>query len=48
MAQTRMIEYLGEQYGEEGLLAVSLYPGAVHTAMAEGNTPEEFLPHLVD
>lgn len=48
MAQTRMIEYLGEQYGEEGLMAVSIHPGAVHTAMAEGNTPEEFLPYLVD
>ena len=48
MAQTRMVEYLGEQYGEEGLLAVSIHPGAVHTAMAEGNTPEEFLPYLID
>ena len=48
MAQTRVIEYLGEQYGEEGLLAVSIHPGAVQTAMAEGNTPKEFLPYLVD
>ena len=48
MAQTRMVEYLGEQYGEEGLLAVSIHPGAVHTAMAAVNTPKEFLPYLVD
>jgi NAD(P)-dependent dehydrogenase (short-subunit alcohol dehydrogenase family) len=48
MVQTRIIEYLGEQYGEQGLLAVSIHPGAVHTAMAAGNTPEQFLPYLVD
>ena len=48
MAQTRMIEYLAEQYREDGLLAVSIHPGAVNTAMAAGNTPEEFMPYLVD
>jgi len=44
MAQSRFVEYLGEQYGKEGLLAVDVHPGAVMTPMAEGNTPEEFLP----
>lgn len=48
MAQIRLIEYLGEQYGEEGLLALALHPGAVLTKMAEGNTPEAFLPYLTD
>ena len=48
MAQTRMIEYLSEQYGEEGLLALSIHPGAVHTAMAAGNTPATFMPYLTD
>ena len=48
MAQTRIVEYLGEQYGKEGMLAVCLHPGAVKTSMAEGNTPEEFIPYLTD
>ena len=30
-AQSRFIEYLGEQYGKEGLLAVNIHPGAVMT-----------------
>ena len=51
MAQIRMVEYLGEQYGraeDGGLLAVAVHPGAVDTAMARGNTPEAFVPYLVD
>lgn len=51
MAQTRMIEYLHEQYGSEsdgGLFALTIHPGAVNTEMAKGNTPESFLPYLVD
>lgn len=51
MAQIRMIEFLGEQYGAEadgGLLAVTVHPGAVDTAMARGNTPEAFVKYLVD
>ena len=51
MAQIRMIEYLGEQYGREedgGLLAVTVHPGSVDTAMAKGNTPEAFVKYLVD
>ncbi|KAF2103357.1 NAD(P)-binding protein [Rhizodiscina lignyota] len=48
MAQTRLIEYLSEQFGEDGLLPVAIHPGAVLTPMAEGNTPEEFMPYLTD
>ena len=48
MAQTRMVEYLSEQYGDEGLLALSLHPGAVLTKMAAGNTPDSFMPYLTD
>lgn len=48
MAQIRMVEYLGEQYGNEGLLSLALHPGAVLTNMAKGNTPESFMPYLTD
>lgn len=45
MAQIRLVEHLEEQYGEEqGLLSCAIHPGAVRTSMAEGNTPEEFMP----
>lgn len=44
MAQIRLIEFLNEQYGSKGLLAVCMHPGAVLTPMAQGNTPEEFMP----
>ncbi len=44
MAQIRLVEYLHEQYGEDGLISVAVHPGAVMTRMAKGNTPEEFLP----
>ena len=43
-AQCRLLEYLGEQFGGEGLLAVNIHPGAVATPIAVGNTPEVFLP----
>lgn len=48
MAQSRLVEYIGEQFGKDGLLAVNIHPGAVMTPMAAGNTPEEFLRYLVD
>lgn len=44
MAQIRLVEYLAEQYSEEGLFSVAIHPGAVKTRMAEGNTPEAFIP----
>ncbi|KAK6369333.1 hypothetical protein LTS17_009675 [Exophiala oligosperma] len=48
MAQIRLVEYLDEQFGRDGLVSLVLHPGAVATKMAEGNTPEEFLPYLTD
>lgn len=44
MAQIRLVEYLAEQYSEKGLFSVAIHPGAVKTRMAEGNTPEAFIP----
>lgn len=42
--QSRFLEYLGQQYGGEGLFAVNIHPGAVLTPIAKVNTPEEYLP----
>lgn len=40
------MEFLAEQYGDEtngnGLLAVSVHPGAVLTEIADRTTPESF------
>ncbi|KAM0316015.1 hypothetical protein ACHAO8_003472 [Botrytis cinerea] len=47
-AQSRFLEMVGSQFGEEGLVAVTVHPGAVATPMAAGNTPEVFLPYLID
>ena len=47
-AQSRLVEYIADQFGKEGLMTVNIHPGAVMTPMAAGNTPEEFLPYLVD
>ncbi|ESZ95186.1 hypothetical protein SBOR_4417 [Sclerotinia borealis F-4128] len=47
-AQSRFVEILGSQFGGEGLVAVTVHPGAVATPMAVGNTPDVFLPYLVD
>jgi len=55
LAQSRLVEMIGEQFGGEverggggGLLVLSVHPGAVLTGMAKGNTPEEFMPYMVD
>lgn len=40
-AQSRFIEFLAEQYGNEGLFVVAVHPGAVATEMAKGS-PESF------
>jgi NAD(P)-dependent dehydrogenase (short-subunit alcohol dehydrogenase family) len=48
MAQLRLVEYLAEQYGEQGVFALSVHPGAVNTDMAKDNTPEAFMPYLTD
>jgi NAD(P)-dependent dehydrogenase (short-subunit alcohol dehydrogenase family) len=44
LAQARLIEYLSEQYGADGILAIAVHPGAVNTEMADKTTPESFRP----
>ncbi|KAF2854331.1 NAD(P)-binding protein [Plenodomus tracheiphilus IPT5] len=48
MAQTRLVEYIAEQHGKEGVLSVAVHPGAVLTEMADATTPESFRPYLKD
>jgi NAD(P)-dependent dehydrogenase (short-subunit alcohol dehydrogenase family) len=43
-AQARLVEYLSEQYGADGVLAIAVHPGAVNTQMADKTTPESFRP----
>jgi NAD(P)-dependent dehydrogenase (short-subunit alcohol dehydrogenase family) len=43
-AQARLVEYLSEQYGSDGVLAIAIHPGAVNTQMADKTTPESFRP----
>ncbi|KAF2474127.1 NAD(P)-binding protein [Lindgomyces ingoldianus] len=47
-AQNRLVEFISEQYGEEGILAVAVHPGAVATEMANATTPDSFRPYLTD
>lgn len=44
LAQARLVEYMAEQYGEEGLLAIAVHPGAVLTEMAAQTAPESMMP----
>lgn len=48
MAQARLVELAHEQFAQQDLLVVNVHPGAVMTDMARGNTPDEFMPYLVD
>jgi NAD(P)-dependent dehydrogenase (short-subunit alcohol dehydrogenase family) len=43
-AQARLVEFLAEQYADNGILAVAVHPGAVGTEMAKKTTPESFRP----
>ena len=43
-AQVRLVEFLSEQYGADGLLAIAVHPGAVNTESADKTTPESFRP----
>jgi NAD(P)-dependent dehydrogenase (short-subunit alcohol dehydrogenase family) len=43
-AQARLVEFISEQYGSEGVLAIAVQPGAVNTEMADKTTPESFRP----
>ncbi|KAL5121717.1 hypothetical protein ACEQ8H_000404 [Pleosporales sp. CAS-2024a] len=47
-AQARLVEFLSEQYGQDGVFAVAVHPGAVKTEMADQRTPESFRPYLTD
>ncbi|KAF2114851.1 hypothetical protein BDV96DRAFT_612905 [Lophiotrema nucula] len=47
-AQSRLIEFVSEQYGKEGILAVAVHPGAVLTEMADQTTPDSFRSYLTD
>ncbi|KAF2714826.1 NAD(P)-binding protein [Pleomassaria siparia CBS 279.74] len=47
-AQTRLVEFIAEQYGEEGLLAIAVHPGAVLTQMAIEHAPDSFRQYLTD
>lgn len=44
LAQARLVEYMAEQYGNEGLLAIAVHPGAVLTGMAAQTAPESMMP----
>ncbi|KAJ4299996.1 hypothetical protein N0V90_005244 [Kalmusia sp. IMI 367209] len=48
MAQVRIVEHVAEQFGDEGVLAVAVHPGAVDSEMARETAPEEFKKYLVD
>jgi NAD(P)-dependent dehydrogenase (short-subunit alcohol dehydrogenase family) len=41
-AQARLVEFLSEQYGADGILAIAVHPGAVNTEMADKTTPDSF------
>ncbi|KAL8729048.1 MAG: hypothetical protein Q9181_005136 [Wetmoreana brouardii] len=47
LAQLRLVEMMARQYANEGLLAVTVHPGAVKTEMAK-TAPKEFVQFLVD
>lgn len=42
LAQLRLVEMMARQYAKEGLLSVSIHPGAVATEMAKA-APKEFI-----
>lgn len=48
MAQARLVEYVHEQHVADSILAMTIHPGAVNTNMAKGNTPDDFIPYLID
>lgn len=47
-AQLRYMEMVHEESSEQGLMAVSIHPGAVWTEMAEQTAPKEFEKYCVD
>jgi NAD(P)-dependent dehydrogenase (short-subunit alcohol dehydrogenase family) len=47
LAVIRLTEFIIEEYGEQGLLAISVHPGGVNTELAR-NMPEQMHAVLVD
>ncbi|KAI4135098.1 MAG: hypothetical protein LQ341_005930, partial [Variospora aurantia] len=47
LAQVRLVEMMSRQYEKDGLLSVTVHPGAVATQMAK-SAPKEFVPFLTD
>ncbi|KAI0076875.1 putative short-chain dehydrogenases/reductase [Panus rudis PR-1116 ss-1] len=47
MAQARIVEHVSEQFGEEGLLSVTVHPGGVQTDMSKHASPEA-LKYMTD
>ncbi|CRG91995.1 hypothetical protein PISL3812_09049 [Talaromyces islandicus] len=48
LTQARLVECVAEQFKEEGLLAVSVHPGAVKSQNAVAHAPEQFMKYLTD
>ncbi|PCH02823.1 Short-chain dehydrogenase/reductase SDR [Penicillium occitanis (nom. inval.)] len=48
LAQARIVECVAEQFGKEGLLAISVHPGAVGSENALKTAPKEFIKYLTD
>lgn len=47
-SQSRIVEFIAEQYAKEGILTIAIHPGAVATEMANSTTPDSFRPYLTD
>jgi hypothetical protein len=43
-----LVEYIGEQFRDHDLLALSIHPGSVLTRMSREHCPEEYWPMLAD
>jgi len=48
LAQLKLMEYIHEQYHDEGLRSWSVHPGAVDSEMARETCPDAFKPYLTD
>lgn len=48
LAQLRLMEYIHEQFHDQGILSFAIQPGAVETEMARESAPDVFKPFLID
>jgi NAD(P)-dependent dehydrogenase (short-subunit alcohol dehydrogenase family) len=48
LAETRLVEYLANQFKEQGLFALAVHPGSVLTEMSKRHCPREFWSLLED